>query len=106
MKRPVSEDICRRLFTDEAGQNPSAVFWLLRSQDSPCCSWTLSRETPTSCRTRVISPVATPSLFPSIGVPSSRIHMYTKPRRLQPLHVQVREASLQPPSACCRLKTS
>src|SRR5271165_7630012 len=76
IKRPVSEDMCRRLFTEEAGQKPSVTFWLLISQESPRLSWTLSRGTPASCRARVMRLVATPSLLPSIGVPSSRNHMF------------------------------
>src|SRR5271167_2332185 len=105
MKRPVSEDKLFRLFTEEAGQKPSAS-WLLRSQERPLLNCALSRGTPASWRTRVIRPVATPSLLPSIGVPSSRSHMFTSPRRLQPLHLQVIEANLQPPSARCLLRAS
>src|ERR1035437_4257383 len=106
MKRPVSEDLCRHLFTEEAGQKPSVTFWLLISQESPCLSWALFLGRPASCRTRIIRPVATPSLLPSMGVPSSRSHMFSNDRRLQPFHLHAIEANLQPPSACCLLRIS
>jgi len=105
MKRPVLEDICFCLFTDVAGQEPSDV-WLLISHDSPRCSCTLFLGTPASCRTKTSSPVATPSLLPPNGVPSSRNHILISVRALQPFQLQVIDASLQPPSACCRLKAS
>src|SRR5580692_11365755 len=101
MKRPVSAVICHRLFTEEAGQNPSATFWLAISHEIPRLSWGLLRDTPASCRTSVTRLVATPSLLPSMGVPSSRSHMFSNDRRVQPFHLQVIEANLHPPSACC-----
>src|SRR5277367_1507405 len=106
MKRPVSEDLCRRLFTEDAGQEPSVAFWLLISQDTPCSSCALSRGTPASCRARIIRLVARPSLFPSIGLPPSRSHMFFSDLTVHPFHLHVMEASLQPPSACCLLKIS
>src|SRR4029077_10724201 len=51
-------------------------------------------------------PVASPSLFPAIGVPSSRNHIWNSDRGLQAFQLHAIDAKRHPPSLCCLLKTS
>jgi hypothetical protein len=73
---------------------PPHALWLRTSQDSPCSTWTLSRETPACSSAKVIRPVAYPSLSVTRAVPSALFHAPTS------------EDRHQPPSVRCLLKTS